>query len=971
MKSEVLDEIAYRDNFLLKLKAWFFPISKDAKHYKQRFAVFFESPVLSDPAVQRVAKILNIIIVSFLVCNLLGFINMLFFVPPSSAWMIAGSSTIYGVAYYFLHSKRIKFASWLTLGGAYITTLLFALLFVSVDLATVFSFAVVIAIAGVVFNPRDSAIIVGAVLVTLTTLQMSAVGLRLNVVQTVITYVALVMEGIILSQVSHSLTQSYKELENRAAELASLQGAVNEGAIVAITDEHGRIEFVNDNFLRISKYSRGELIGQDHGFVNSGYHSKEFICNLWDTITSGDIWRGEVRDQAKDGSFFWMDTIISPVLDERGTPRKYLVVRFDITERKRAEEIVHQSEARLAEAAQIGQLGYWELDVQTQMFTFTDQFYALFRTTAEEQGGYQLSSEYYAQHFVHPDDLHIVEDEIQRGRNSSDLQYKSSVEHRILYADGGVGYVLVEINRIRDEHGKVLRHYGTSQDITERKQTEETIRQSEAQLAEAADMARLGYWEFDFQTQIFTFSDPLWAIFRTTAEEQGGYQVSAAEYAQKFLCPGDILIVNTEIQKSVEAGVYSGQAEHRFIRSDGSEGYLGVRFRVITDADGQPLKTVGIDQDITEQKRASLQLQKQLRRVQSLRNIDLSILSATDLRVVLKTILEETIFHLRVDAAVVHLFNANTLMLEPTVSAGEIQCDLTEMSIRLGEGLIGNAALKRRTLTAINAGIVGTSSFPQSTATIGNTQTIYTTPLISKGNLMGVLSTISNVPLEADKDWTDYFETLAGQTAMAIDSSKSFEDLQRTNFDLILAYDTTIEGWSHALDLRDKETEGHTQRVTEMTLKLARAAGMTDDELVHVRRGALLHDIGKIGIPDKILHKQGVLTEAEWEIMRQHPVYAREMLFPITYLHPAIDIPYYHHEKWDGTGYPRSLKGEQIPLAARLFAVVDVWDALRSDRPYRKGWPEEDVLEYVLSQAGTHFDPKVVELFMQLMKTDI
>lgn len=202
---------------------------------------------------------------------------------------------------------------------------------------------------------------------------------------------------------------------------------------------------------------------------------------------------------------------------------------------------------------------------------------------------------------------------------------------------------------------------------------------------------------------------------------------------------------------------------------------------------------------------------------------------------------------------------------------------------------------------------------------------------------------------------------------MAIESGRAFENLQRANLDLKLAYDVTIEGWSRALDLRDKETEGHTQRVTEMTLKLARLAGITEEEMVHVRQGALLHDIGKMGIPDAILLKSDKLTDDEWFTICKHPIYAYELLSPIAYLRPALAIPYCHHEKWDGTGYPRGLKDEQIPQAARLFAVVDVWDALRSDRPYRQGWPEEKVREHICALAGTHFEPKAVELFLKVM----
>ncbi|MGI4790134.1 MAG: HD domain-containing phosphohydrolase [Janthinobacterium lividum] len=188
--------------------------------------------------------------------------------------------------------------------------------------------------------------------------------------------------------------------------------------------------------------------------------------------------------------------------------------------------------------------------------------------------------------------------------------------------------------------------------------------------------------------------------------------------------------------------------------------------------------------------------------------------------------------------------------------------------------------------------------------------------------------------------------------------------------DTLNAYDATIEGLSRALDYRDQETHGHSERVTTMMLRMAQVFDYSEEDLTQVRRGALLHDIGKMAVPDSILHKPGPLTAEERTVMCRHTEYAREMLWPIAFLRPALDIPYCHHEKWDGTGYPRGLRGEEIPLAARLFAIVDVWDALSSDRPYRKAWPQARVLDHIRSLSGTHFDPALVPVFLKLADSE-
>ncbi len=242
----------------------------------------------------------------------------------------------------------------------------------------------------------------------------------------------------------------------------------------------------------------------------------------------------------------------------------------------------------------------------------------------------------------------------------------------------------------------------------------------------------------------------------------------------------------------------------------------------------------------------------------------------------------------------------------------------------------------------------------------------YAVPFVAKGQVKGVLELFHRAPLNPDREWLNFLETVAEQAALAIDNAQLFEELQRSSMELTLAYDATIEGWSQAMDLRDKETEGHTQRVTDGAVSLAKAMELREQEVTHLRRGALLHDIGKMGVPDGILLKPGPLTDEEWVLMKRHPSLAYEMLSHVRYLQPAINIPYCHHEKWDGTGYPRGLKGEQIPMAARIFAVIDVYDALVSDRPYREAWSPEKAQEYIRSESGKHFDPQVVEAFLKL-----
>jgi HD-GYP domain-containing protein (c-di-GMP phosphodiesterase class II) len=361
------------------------------------------------------------------------------------------------------------------------------------------------------------------------------------------------------------------------------------------------------------------------------------------------------------------------------------------------------------------------------------------------------------------------------------------------------------------------------------------------------------------------------------------------------------------------------------------------------------------------------QTQRRLQRLTALRAIDMAITASLDLRVTLNVLLDQVTTQLGIHAADVLLLNPHTQLLEYTAGRGFRSRALQYTSLRLGEGHAGRAALERNIVNIPNIAEAEDGLKRSPLLVTEGFIAYYAAPLIAKGQVKGVLEIFHRAPLAPDSEWLEFLEALAAQAAIAIDNASLFSDLQRSNVELTMAYDTTLEGWSRALHLREKETERHTQRVTELTLRLARVMGMSEAELLHVRRGALLHDIGKMAISDSILLKPGPLTEEEWESVRQHPVYAYEFLSPIAYLRPALDIPYYHHEKWDGTGYPRGLKGEQIPLAARIFAVVDAYDAMISDRPYRPAISHEEAIAELRRCTGTQFDPAVVEVFLPII----
>ncbi|TDI11663.1 MAG: HD domain-containing protein, partial [Acidobacteria bacterium] len=321
---------------------------------------------------------------------------------------------------------------------------------------------------------------------------------------------------------------------------------------------------------------------------------------------------------------------------------------------------------------------------------------------------------------------------------------------------------------------------------------------------------------------------------------------------------------------------------------------------------------------------------------------------------------------LKVDAASVLLFNPHTHNLKYFSGLGFRNIAIAHSEINLGEGVAGKAGLERELIRIPDLRDSEEASRRAELLAEEEFVAYYAMPLVARGELKGVLEIFNRSALSPDQDWLDFLSAVASQAAVAMDNADLIAKLQRHNTGLGFAYDATLEGLSSALDLREQISSGHSQQLAEWTLKLGETVGMEGPDLINDRRGALMHDIGKIGVPESILLKPAPLSDKEWDTMHMHPRYAHRLLSDIPYLRSAVNIPYCHHEKWDGSGYPRGLKGKEIPLAARVFSVVGAWDVLGRDRPYREAWPNMKIREHLKSQSGIDFDPEIVEKFLEL-----
>ena len=581
-----------------------------------------------------------------------------------------------------------------------------------------------------------------------------------------------------------------------------------------------------------------------------------------------------------------------------------------LIERKLAEEALATSEAKLrALVEQVPAIVYTESAETRETLYISPQVEKLTGYTSAEW----IKERYLWKKMVHPDDLAAVVAEDERTAVTHEPFH---VEYRFLTRDGRMLWINDESVFIKNQDGTPLFWQGVMHDITERKQAEEALRESEERFRTLYDNATIGLYRTTPDGHIL-MSNPVGIrmLGFDSFDEIAKRDLENVGFGPEYL--------RKEFREKLESeGVVIG-LESKWIKKDGSEIFVRENAKVFRDENGEALYYDGSFEDITERKRTEDQLRKLSRAVEQ----NPASIVITDLL-------------------------GNIEYVNPRFS--QVTGYSFEESLGQNPRILksGNTTQEEYKIMwdTILTGNVWQGEFLNKT---------------KNGETYWEFATITPVFGE-DGKITNFLALKENIT----ERKQAEENLERANLDLRLAYDATIEGWSRAMDLRDHETEGHTLRVTDLTMKLARAMRISESQLTAIRRGALLHDIGKMGVPDAILLKEGDLTDEEWALMRRHPQLAYDMLAPIAYLNDAIDIPYCHHEKWDGTGYPQGLKGDHIPLIARIFAVVDVWDALTNDRTYRSKWSKQETVQYIKEQSGRHFDPQVVDVFLKNISID-
>ncbi len=648
-----------------------------------------------------------------------------------------------------------------------------------------------------------------------------------------------------------------------------------------------------------------------------------------------------------------------------------------------AEDELRESEARMVQMADTVNEVFWIFDFDNGDLTYINAAYErIFKLPADE-----LFTNAIAWHrAVHPDDLPTA----QHVSNLHAEGKAADAEFRIILPDGSIRWILLRATPVLDERGKPYRMIGSAQDITEAKQREtemSAVLKVSTVLRSAQSRSEIMQLTLQQLTALLNTDGAMIALVAATLNAveilqatgswsaAAGKQIPVGEGVNGQVAASGQPCFNTDGATSEQlleeefTPVFPAIASVPLITRHQTIGVLTIgRKAEFSPAEIRLLLAVSeIAANAIHRSDLHEQTQRHVERLSALHNVDIAISTNFNLNAILDILLEQVISQLQVSAADILLYNPHTHGLEFAAGQGFNAPTINKLRLRLNDSLAGRSVLERKIVYVPDIRLEDPKLLRHMTASGEEFSAYVGLPLMVKGQVKGVLEIFHHKSIPPDPEGMSFLESLANQAAIAIDNTQMFENLQRSNLELSVAYDATIEGWARALELRDMETEGHSERVTELTVQLAVLIGLNNEEQMHLRRGALLHDIGKMGIPDAILRKPGPLNDEEWEIMRQHPVFAYRLLAPIDFLRPAAEIPYCHHERWDGSGYPRCLAGEQIPIAARVFSVIDVYDALTSRRPYRAAWTHELAIAYIRDNRGKLLDPRVVDAFLTMI----
>ncbi len=762
------------------------------------------------------------------------------------------------------------------------------------------------------------------------------------------------------------ITAQKRAQQELREEEAQFRGLVEqEIAGICMLAADGTLAYVNPRFAAMFGYAPDEVTG--HPFT-------DFIADA-DRETVSQSFRERLEGiQSSGPSAFAMkrrDGSLIDVLAQgtlailRGRPAIVAVI-LDITEQKKSEAAIAESELRLRTVLATARDGITLIDIDTEELVFVNPaFREMLGYSEQESRALRLKD-------CHPPEaLAAVRREFQRNVKG-DTGGASNVPMR--RKNGSI--FLADITGSPITYAGHNCIVGVLRDVTEAKRAEAALRLSEAQLSNALAIARAGHWEYDVASDRFTFNDNFYRIFHTTAERVGGYTMSSAEYARRFVHPEEIGIVAREVQAAVTAtdSSYTRELEHRIVYADGTSGYIAVRFFIVKDDEGRTVRTFGVNQDITERKQNENVLRRVNRALRMLSSADAVLVHATDEQKLLddmcKVIVEDGGFPL---AWIGFAENDIGKSVRPAACAGTEfnylqQLEISWADVDRGRGPTGTAI--RTGSVQINRDFGSNPSVkPWRSASFahGLTSSI-SLPLGQTAKLFGALTIYARETDAFNADEIDLLKELAGRLSYGIAALRDRRGRETAVERLQRSLSATVTALASTVESRDPYTAGHQHRVSLLAGAIAREMGVADHDIQGIFFASVIHDIGKIRVPSDILNKPGKLTPVEFELIKSHVEAGYDIVKAIDFPWPVGEMILQHHERLDGSGYPNGLKADAILLGAKILAIADVVEAMMSHRPYRAALGLDTALAEIENGKGRLFDPAAVDACVALFR---